>query len=163
MSKLFQKIVYMADVSIKSVPFWESKKLNEFSVEEWESLCDGCGKCCLQKLQDEETDELHFTCVSCQFLDTYACRCKVYENRFDFLPECLNLTKENLVSALSWLPNTCSYKLIYESKPLPSWHHLTSGSKDKIHILNHSVRDKVISELDINEDDWEDYIVDIDH
>jgi hypothetical protein len=153
----------MADISRKEIPFWESKKIHELSQDEWEALCDGCGKCCLQKLQDEDTEELHFTCISCQFLDTYSCQCKVYENRFEHLPECLNLTKENLQTALPWLPSTCSYKLIYEQKPLPDWHHLVTENKNTIHILNLSVRDKVISELDVDEDDWEDFVVDIDN
>tara|TARA_R110001592_G_scaffold1470_2_gene8811 strand:+ start:5148 stop:5609 length:462 start_codon:yes stop_codon:yes gene_type:complete len=152
----------MADKTKIQLPFWEAKKIQELSQDEWESLCDGCGKCCLQKLQDEDTEELHFTCISCQFLDKHSCRCKVYENRFEHLPECLNLTKESLGSALTWLPNTCAYKLIHEEKSLPAWHHLISENKEMIHILNLSVRDKVISELDVNEDDWEDYIVDID-
>tara|TARA_R110001592_G_scaffold171325_1_gene409608 strand:- start:9350 stop:9811 length:462 start_codon:yes stop_codon:yes gene_type:complete len=152
----------MADRSKPQVLFWESKKIQDFSQDEWESLCDGCGKCCLQKLQDEDTEEIHFTCISCQFLDEQSCRCKVYGNRFEHLPECLNLTKENLESTLPWLPNTCSYKLVYQEKSLPVWHHLISGNKETIHVLNLSVRDKVVSELDVDEDDWEDFIVDID-
>ncbi len=151
----------MADRTKKHIPFWEEKKLKDFSQTEWESLCDGCGKCCLQKLQDEDTEEIHFTCISCQFLDQHSCRCKVYENRFEHLPECLNLTKDNLDTVLPWLPSTCAYKLIHEEKPLPGWHHLITDNKDTVHLLNFSVRDKTISELDIAEEEWEDFVVDI--
>lgn len=151
----------MADKVRKQVAFWESKQLSEFSDQEWESLCDGCGLCCLQKLQDEDTDEVFYTSVSCQFLNVEACRCSVYENRFDHLPDCLNLTKDNLESTLPWLPNSCSYKLIHEGKPLPEWHHLISNDKEAIHAHNCSVKNKVISELEVDEADWEDYIIHI--
>lgn len=152
----------MADITRQKIPYWESKKIHELSQEEWEGLCDGCGKCCLQKLQDEDTDQVYFTSISCRFLDTHSCKCKVYEQRFEYLPECLSLTKDNLSSALYWLPSTCAYKLVYEEKPLPSWHHLVSEDKEVIHLLNFSVRDKVTSELEVDVDDWEDFIVDID-
>ena len=157
-----QKIRFMVDKNENAgLPFWKTKPLNEMSKQQWESLCDGCGLCCLQKLQDEETDEVFFTSVSCQFLDDKSCRCKVYDNRFDYLPECLDLTIDNLESTLPWLPSSCSYKLVYEGKPLPKWHHLNSNNKDSIHHLNLSVKNKVISELDVHEDDWQDYIIDI--
>tara|TARA_R110001599_G_scaffold42276_2_gene127478 strand:- start:3162 stop:3623 length:462 start_codon:yes stop_codon:yes gene_type:complete len=152
----------MADITRPQIPYWESKDIHEFSQDEWESLCDGCGKCCLQKLQDEDTEEIYFTNISCQFLNKHSCKCKVYDQRFEYLPECLNLTQENLKSTLPWLPDSCSYKLVYEKKPLPSWHHLISENKETIHLLNFSVRDKVINELDVEEDDWQDFIVDID-
>lgn len=153
-----QKILFMAD---KVKRFWESKPLHDFSQQEWESLCDGCGLCCLQKLQDEDSEEVVYTAVSCQYLDTQACRCKVYERRFEYLPECLNLTKANLAETLPWLPSSCSYKLVHEGKKLPDWHHLNSHDSETIHRYNHSVRDKVISELEVNEEDWEDYIIHI--
>lgn len=151
----------MADRVRNPLPFWKSKKLESFSDQEWESLCDGCGLCCLQKLQDEETDEIFFTCISCQYLDSHSCQCKVYDKRFEYLPECLNLTKENLESTLPWLPGSCSYKLVYEGKDLPDWHHLKSQDTQLIHLKNLSAKDKVISELTVNEDDWEDFIIDL--
>tara|TARA_R110002072_G_scaffold24747_3_gene83680 strand:+ start:17471 stop:17932 length:462 start_codon:yes stop_codon:yes gene_type:complete len=145
----------------KTMPFWQTKPLQEMSQQEWESLCDGCGLCCLQKLQDEDTDEIFFTRVSCQFLDCQSCRCKVYANRFEYLPECLNLTLDNLESTLPWLPSSCAYKLVYEGQALPEWHHLNSKNKNTIHSLNLSIKNKVVNELDVDEDDWQDYIIDL--
>lgn len=142
-------------------PFWETKTLYEMTQKEWESLCDGCGLCCLQKLQDEDTEEIFFTSISCQYLDCQSCECKVYDNRFDYLPECLNLTLDNLESTLAWLPSSCAYKLVFEGQTLPKWHHLNSNNKNSIHLLNHSVKNKVISELDVDEEDWEDYIIEL--
>lgn len=144
-----------------TLPFWEVKSLKDMNQAEWESLCDGCGLCCLQKLQDEDTDEVFFTCVSCQYLDSQSCRCKVYDNRFEYLPECLNLTMDNLETTLPWLPSSCAYKLVYEGKSLPEWHHLKSKDKNLIHHLNLSVKNKVVSELEVDEDDWEDYIIEL--
>ena len=145
----------------EDLPFWQLKPLQDMSTQEWESLCDGCGLCCLQKLQDEDTDDIFFTRVSCQYLDSKSCHCKVYSNRFEYLPECLNLTLDNIETVLPWLPSSCAYKLIYEGKPLPKWHHLVSHDNDTIHLLNFSVKDKVVSELDVHEDDWEDHIIDL--
>jgi len=142
-----------------SVPFWESKSLAEMSRDEWESLCDGCGKCCLHKLQDEETEELLFTCISCQYLDTESCRCTVYATRNEYVPDCLNLSAENLAGAVEWLPATCAYRLLSESKALPVWHPLICGSEKELHVQQISVRNKAVSELSVDEEDWQDYVI----
>lgn len=140
-------------------PFWQRKSLVQMSPREWESLCDGCGKCCLHKLQDEETDELLFTSVCCQYLDTESCRCQVYLDRKSYVPDCLTLTGSHL-DELQWLPSTCSYRLLYEGKALPDWHPLITGDTQVLHVRHISVRGKVISEKDVDDDSWDQYIID---
>lgn len=147
--------------TVTTHPFWEEKKLHELNQAEWDALCDGCGLCCLQKLQDDETDEIYYTSVSCQFLDTNTCRCKVYPKRFEYLPECLNLNMDTFQSALPWLPPSCAYKLVYEGKPLEKWHPLVSKNKASIHRSHRSVRHFAISETEIDEDDWQEYLIDL--
>jgi uncharacterized cysteine cluster protein YcgN (CxxCxxCC family) len=141
------------------LPFWESKLLSEMSETEWESLCDGCGKCCLHKLQDEETEELLFTCISCQYLDPQSCQCSVYKNRTDYVPECLNLKPTDLEEVSEWLPQTCAYRLLHEGKGLPRWHPLLVGDVNQVHVQHISVKGKVISENEVDEDDWPDYVM----
>lgn len=145
-------------MALKAIPFWQSKSLAEMDEEEWESLCDGCGKCCLVKLQDEDTDELVFTSMACQQLDINACRCKVYEKRFEHVPDCLDLAREN-VAELHWLPSTCAYRLVQEGSDLPSWHHLKTGDKQDVHKTYCSVRHLAVSESQVNEEDWDLYII----
>lgn len=128
------------------------------SPAEWESLCDGCAKCCLHKLEDEETGDVFITDVACQLLDVKGCRCRDYENRFAKVPDCLKLTPENL-SQQDWLPETCAYRLLYEGKPLPSWHPLVSGNDQSVHLSGMSVRGRVVTEQSVQPDDMEDHIV----
>jgi len=142
-----------------SQPFWKRLALSELSKEQWESLCDGCGKCCLHKLQDEETDELLFTSISCEFLNTGTCRCGVYQDRNTYVPDCLNLDASMLEDVSSWLPETCAYRILYQGGELPAWHHLVCEDTQVIHIQQASVRDKVISEKYVDEDDWQDYVL----
>jgi uncharacterized cysteine cluster protein YcgN (CxxCxxCC family) len=142
----------------QAIPFWKRKTLREMSPEEWESLCDGCARCCLVKLQDEDTQELHMTNVVCRFLDIYHCRCTVYTERHQRNPDCVRLTPD-LVDNLSWLPSTCAYRLVSEGKDLPEWHPLISGSQRTVHRAGISVRAKVVSESDIDEDDIDAYII----
>lgn len=113
---------------MSDVPFWQSKTLDEMSDAEWESLCDGCGQCCLHKLMDEDTDEIYFTNVACRQLNIKTCQCRNYERRFEFEPDCIKLTRENLPT-FEWLPMTCAYRLLAEGKDLPAWHPLLTGSK----------------------------------
>ena len=127
--------------------------------QEWESLCDGCAKCCLHKLVDEDTGEYYYTNVSCRLLDTYSCRCTSYDNRSKLEPGCVLLTPDH-VSDLSWLPITCAYRLVAESKELPYWHHLVSGNPDSVHIEGKSIRGKVVREQDVDMKRLEEYIVD---
>ena len=141
-----------------SKPFWEAKTLGEMSPREWESLCDGCAKCCLHKLQDDETDEVFYTSVACQKLDLDSCRCTVYQERLKHVPDCLDLVKESL-EELSWLPNSCAYRLVSERKPLPQWHPLVSVDSSAIHAAGMSLRGRVVSEQDVRLEELELYII----
>lgn len=138
--------------------FWESKALTEMTEAEWESLCDGCGKCCLEKLEDFDSGEVFFTRISCSLLDNESCQCSDYAHRKQRVPECVVLTPDN-VDQLRWLPKTCAYRRVSEGKPLPRWHHLVSGSRATIHEARMSVQGRVISEEYVHPDDWEDQII----
>lgn len=122
--------------------YWTQQPLDKMSKKQWEDLCDGCGKCCLMKLQDEDTDEIVFTSVACTLFDAEKCRCKNYVKRADHVPDCVPLNTHE-VATLRWLPQTCAYRLVYEGKPLYDWHHLISGSKETVHDTGNSVRGKV--------------------
>lgn len=124
--------------------FWELP-LGSLDREEWEALCDGCGKCCIHKLEDEETGELLPTNVACRLLDRRSCRCSNYRHRRAFVPDCVRLDAGN-VAAIDWLPSTCAYKLRAEGKPLFDWHHLISGSRETVHEAGMSVRGWTVSE-----------------
>jgi len=140
-------------------PFWETKSLTEMTPAQWESLCDGCALCCLNKVEDVETNIVHYTDVVCQLLDTDACRCTQYEQRTKLVPECVKLTPQNL-EQLPWMPPTCAYRLLYENKPLPEWHPLISGHRSSVHDAGASVRGRCISEEFVHEDDLLARIVD---
>lgn len=137
-------------------PFWQTKTLAEMSNEEWESLCDGCGRCCLNKLIDADTDEIYFTNVACNQLNLKTCQCRHYANRFAYEPDCIKLTRENLVT-FNWLPPTCAYRLHNEGKPLPHWHPLNTGSKTAMHGERISVRHIAVRESEVIA--WEDHIL----
>ena len=138
--------------------FWELS-LNELSAAEWESLCDGCGKCCLNKIEYEDDGSLDFTCVACKLLDGDSCLCSSYPNRHDFVPDCVVLTPDKLAEISWWLPATCAYRLRAEGKPLYDWHPLISGDPESVHRAGVSVRGWTVSELTVAEEDWEDYII----
>ena len=138
--------------------FWELP-LDRLDPQEWEALCDECGKCCLNKLEYEDTGELAFTRVACKLLDCESCRCSSYHNRHDFVPECVVLTPRKLKQIAWWLPATCAYRLRSEGKPLYDWHYLISGDRESVHRAGMSVRGWVGSEARVPEDDWEDYII----
>lgn len=140
------------------LPFWERKALAEMTPSEWEALCDGCGKCCLNKLQDPDDGQIVHTDVACKLLDLGSCRCSDYENRRRFVPGCISLTPK-AVRELSWLPPTCAYRLLDEGKPLYDWHPLVSGRAESVHEAGVSARGRIISETDVPEEDWEDHIV----
>ena len=140
-------------------PFWTRKTLEEMSPEEWESLCDGCGRCCLNKLWDPESRRVRFTAVACRLLDCKTCRCRDYPNRVKQVPECVVLSPEE-VDDHGLLPPSCAYRRLAEGRPLPAWHPLVSGSRESVHEAGISVRGKVISEEWVHPDDLEDHIVD---
>ena len=142
--------------------FWEYKTLEEMSSKEWESLCDGCAKCCLLKLEDEDTGDIAYTRLHCTLLDTETCQCSDYINRKAKVPDCVSLTPKS-VSELKWMPRTCSYRLIHEGKPLPDWHHLISGDRSLIHDIGESVQGKTVSEDTVfSEEEQMDWIIDWD-
>ena len=138
--------------------FWE-QPLESLDREEWEALCDGCGKCCLNKIEYEDTGEVAFTRVACRLLDGESCRCTSYANRHDYVPDCVVLTPERLKDIAWWLPSTCAYRLRAEGKPLYDWHHLICGDPQAVHRAGASVQGWTVSETTVSEDDWEDHII----
>ncbi len=142
-------------------PFWKTKKLGEMSREEWESLCDGCARCCLIKLEDEDDGQLYHTSLSCQLLDTSSCRCTDYENRHTTVPDCVNFTHDKIDKTF-WLPKTCAYRLLYEGKNLPDWHPLVSGNPETVHEAGISIRAFAKNEKEVGLDYYYKYIIDDD-
>ena len=141
----------------EDVPFWRRKRLDEMTLDEWESLCDGCGKCCLFKLEDPDDGDLAYTDIACRLLDTHTCRCKDYVNRTLKIPDCVELTPTTLMT-LRWLPSTCAYRLLRDGGDLPNWHPLITGDPESVHWTRQSVRGRVVKEKDAG--DLEDHIVD---
>lgn len=139
--------------------FWERKPLSKMSQHEWEALCDGCGKCCLNKLEDEDTGQVALTRVACRLLDDATCRCAHYENRHQFVPDCLVLRPDNLDQNAYWMPQTCAYRLLWLGEPLPHWHPLISGTEQSVHDAGVSVQGMTVSEFDTPLDEWEDHII----
>ena len=134
-------------------PFWITKTLEEMTPQEWESLCDGCGKCCLAKLEDDDNGDIYWTSVGCRLLDGHSCRCRDYDNRFASVPDCVRLTPEK-VRTIPWLPRTCAYRLVAEGSDLYWWHHLVSGSFETVHEAGVSIRGRLTaSEDDLPEPD----------
>ena len=139
--------------------FWEAKPLTKLSQTEWEALCDGCGKCCLNKLEDEDSGEVALTRVACRLLDDATCRCTHYERRHQFVPDCIVLRPDNLDSHAYWMPETCAYRLLWKGKSLPEWHPLISGTPDSVHAAGISVQGTTVSEFDTPFEEWEDHII----
>jgi len=136
--------------------FWETKTLAQMSHQQWEALCDGCGKCCLHKLINEDTDELSFTNVACTLLNLETAQCSDYAHRRIKVPDCVRLTAKG-ASSFPWLPKTCAYRLLSEGQPLPTWHYLNSGSPESVHQAGISVRNRTVKEDEVI--DFEDHIV----
>ena len=136
--------------------FWREKSLEEMNRQEWESLCDGCGKCCLHKLEDDETGEIHYTNVACRFLDPETIKCGKYITRQRYVGNCVVMTPD-LLDQLPWMPSTCAYRLRYEGKDLPSWHPLVAGDPQAIHAAGASVKGRVVDERAAG--DFEDHLV----
>jgi len=143
----------------ESRPFWETKTLAQMTRTEWESLCDGCGKCCLVKLEDEDTGEIEVTDVACRLLDIGTCRCSDYSHRKRRVPDCVKLTPGNF-DDLRWMPSTCAYRLIAEGKALFDWHPLISGDPDSVRRAGISLHGKVVSERDVSDEELMDHVVD---
>lgn len=137
--------------------FWKTKQLSEMTPQEWESLCDGCARCCLHKLEDEDSGEVHYTSVACRYLGNDS-RCKHYAQRHTLVPDCVELTPDSL-QRYSWLPSTCAYRLIAEGKDLAWWHPLVSGDADSVHAAGISVRGKTLDERYVHPDDYESRII----
>ena len=143
-----------------AIEFWKNKQLTEMTDDEWESLCDGCARCCLLKLEDEDTSELFFTNVSCHLLNIEQCRCKDYQNRKFLVPECL-LVKNMALSEYQWLPESCAYRLLSEAKPLPEWHPLISGDSNSVKLAGVTIDGFAVSEDFIHPDQLEDHVIEL--
>lgn len=140
--------------------FWERVPMKDMSPREWEALCDGCGRCCLNKLEDEDTGEVVFTRVACRLLDGDTCRCGNYDIRKSLVPDCVHLTPDTMKDVAYFMPRTCAYRLIHEGKPLYDWHPLISGDAASVHAAGVSVQGWTIPEFEVDEDDWEDHLID---
>jgi uncharacterized protein len=145
-------------LSCESQPFWRSKSLEELSPQEWESLCDGCGRCCLVKLEDEDTGHCYVTRLACSLLDIGSCRCSDYANRRARMPDCVSVDAAS-VRSLHWLPETCAYRLVAEGRDLYWWHPLVSGSPETVHDAGVSVRHLARSEAGVKPSALERYII----
>lgn len=141
-----------------SVPFWKTKSLEEMSATEWESLCDGCGRCCLNKLEDWDTGEIVWTDISCRLLDAKTCRCSNYAKRTDIIPDCIPLDPAK-IEELTWLPPTCGYRIVADGGELQWWHPLISGDPETVHAAGISVRGRVQNESGFDVEDFPDHIV----
>jgi uncharacterized cysteine cluster protein YcgN (CxxCxxCC family) len=137
---------------MESQPFWRTKTLAEMSPSEWESLCDGCGLCCLIRFEDEDTGVVTPTHVACRLFDGAACRCRDYDHRRDFVPDCIKLTPGN-VGTLPWMPKSCAYRRLAEGRGLAPWHPLVSGDPESVHRAGVSVRGETISEETLDDPD----------
>ncbi len=142
-----------------SEPFWRTKSLDEMDTAEWESLCDGCGRCCLNKLEDWDTGEIAFTNVACTLFDDKTCRCRDYSNRTQVVADCVPLTPA-AVRELTWLPGTCAYRRLAEGRDLAWWHPLVSGDPATVHRAGISVRGRVVMEDTVAVEDYEAFVVD---
>lgn len=140
--------------------FWETTPLERMTRKEWEALCDGCGKCCLNKLEDEDSGEVALTRVACRLFNDETCRCAKYDTRHQFVPECITLDPQTIEKHAYWLPQTCAYRRLWAKEPLPDWHPLITGRAGSVHDAGVSMQHRTVSEFEIDEDDWENHIID---
>lgn len=138
-------------------PFWERKRLDQMSRDEWEALCDGCGKCCLHKLEDVDSGRILYTNVACRLLDAHSCRCSRYAQRQEYVSDCLTLTPQR-IRQLSWLPRSCAYRRLAEGRGLAWWHPLVSGDPETVHRAGISVRGRTVPEAKVDLSELEDYL-----
>jgi len=139
--------------------YWERVPMKNMTKREWEALCDGCGRCCLNKLEDEDTGEVAFTRVACRLLDGETCRCSNYDIRKVFVPDCVVLSPATMEKVAYFMPHTCAYRLVFEGKPLNDWHPLVSGDPETVHAAGVSVRGWTVPEFEVPEDEWEDHLI----
>lgn len=142
--------------------FW-TRPLTDLNASEWEALCDGCGKCCLNKIEDEDSGQVTFTRVACRLLDNESCQCAQYDIRLRFVPDCIVLSRENINDVAYFMPASCAYRLRHEDKPLPDWHPLLAGGPDRMHAEGRSVKGWTVPEFEVDEDDWEDHLIEEPH
>jgi len=142
--------------------FWEKYRFDKLTTDEWEALCDGCGKCCLNKLEDEDTGVVVFTSVACRLLDNETCRCSQYEIRRQFVPECIVLTPKTLPDVAYFMPHSCAYRRMHEGRGLADWHPLVSGDANSVHEAGVSMRGQTVPEFEVPEDEWEHYLIEED-
>lgn len=142
---------------MQSRRFWETKCIEELTPDEWEALCDGCGRCCLEKLENRKTGKVYFTAVACQLLNLSTCRCIDYESRFEKVPDCLKLSPRNIHG--KWLPTTCAYRRLSEGKPLPDWHPLVTGDPASVEQAGMLVSNFAVSGENIHPEQLEDFIL----
>ncbi|RMH39867.1 MAG: YcgN family cysteine cluster protein [Alphaproteobacteria bacterium] len=139
--------------------FWERHALDALTPAEWEALCDGCGRCCLHKLEDADTHEIAYTCVACKLLDDDTCRCAQYDIRKEIVPDCVVLTPDNIAEIAYWMPETCAYRRLHQGRGLPAWHPLLTGDPDSVHRAGISVRHRTVPEFEVTVDEYEDYLL----
>lgn len=140
------------------MPFWEEKSLAQMSEAEWEALCDGCGRCCLIKLEDEDTGEIFTSDVHCKLLDGTTCRCTDYAHRKQMVPDCIKLSVRNVLE-IDWIPKSCAYRRLAEGRGLAWWHPLVSGDPETVVAAGVSVRGRTVSETEVPAGEWEDHAV----
>src|SRR6056297_1776248 len=141
--------------------FWETVPLHRMTRAEWEALCDGCGKCCLNKLEDEDTQEVAFTRIACRLLDGETCRCSQYAIRHVFVPECVTLSPGTIHETAYWMPRTCAYRVLAEGRQLAAWHPLISGDPETVHEAGISMRGLTIPEFEVPEEEWEEHLIEV--
>jgi uncharacterized protein len=142
--------------------FWERHALDELTRPEWEALCDGCAKCCLIKLEDDVTDAVSYTSIACRLLDLGTCRCGNYPRRKELVKDCTILDRKSLPEVASWLPRSCAYRRLHEGRGLADWHPLVSGDPNSVHAAGISRKGRMLSEYEVDEEDWQDFIVEED-
>lgn len=139
-------------------PFWQRKTLTQMDRQEWESLCDGCGLCCLQKLENEEDGHVYYTRIACKLLDLGTARCSNYKDRQQHVAACVALRPEE-IGELDWMPSTCAYRLVHDGKELPVWHHLVCGDRNAVHAAGISQLGSMLSETAVPEEQWHRYLI----
>jgi len=139
--------------------FWEKIPLDQMTAPEWEALCDGCGKCCLVKLEDAETAQVEYTNLACRLLDDATCQCSQYKIRKQLVPSCVVISPDNIAEVAYWMPSTCAYRLLFEGETLPGWHPLVTGNPDSTHDAGISMKGRTVPEFEVDEEEWEDFIV----